>query len=692
MPVRDPRERPALVLFGLLLLIHLAVALVGWGSTGLPHNGFRETQTAISAHFIQQDRDFSLAYPTPVLGPPWSIPMEFPLYQWTTVLVSDLTGLGLPMAGRVVGVICFYLTLPALAGMMVLAGLVRWQRFVLLAAVVSCPLYLFYARAFLIETMALMFGAWFLWAYVQTGERREPRWLALALAAGVLGVLVKVTTFLFFLLPAAAWTLVWIARDLRGGEGWPQVLRRAAWCAPTVLVPLAVGVLWIRFADGVKAASFAGSFLQSSNLRDFNFGFGRRFEADIWRQHRDIWFTDILPWPLLAGWTGLAVLVGRRWWRELLVLLGCFFAVQVIFPLLYAFHAYYYVANAWTVMLALGLVAVGLLHSRLPRPLAWVVVAGLLLGQAGYAVAHYWSSLTEKKPYNHELVTALRAATAPDDVLIVAGDDWSSVIPYNAARRSLMLRTGVEDDPAYLDRAFSELKDYHVGALVVKGNQRFNAALIARVRDQLKIDAVTAFSWFDTDVYLAQDRRSEFVRDLLQGFELPEIDVKQWQHGLLGREVPFSAVPPRYEWVFAGINPLPEAYVTDAPLARYEQEGRSYFDAQPPKRLVFGLPAGAHTFQAEIGILPGAYEDSIPHGDRTDGIQVIVTEERDGIAPRVLFTQDINPRDRYDQRGLLKLKQAFTLEADSKVVVTITPGPRNNAARDWTIMGPLSFR
>ena len=38
---------------------------------------------------------FRLAYETPVLGKPWSIPMEFPLYQWTVVVVSDLTGIAL---------------------------------------------------------------------------------------------------------------------------------------------------------------------------------------------------------------------------------------------------------------------------------------------------------------------------------------------------------------------------------------------------------------------------------------------------------------------------------------------------------------------------------------------------------------------------------------------------------------------
>ena len=73
-------------------------ATLGWKSLNLPGCEFRQTQTAVSAFFIQREHNFSLAYPTPVLGKPWSIPLEFPLYQWTVVVVSD--GLGVALDGK----------------------------------------------------------------------------------------------------------------------------------------------------------------------------------------------------------------------------------------------------------------------------------------------------------------------------------------------------------------------------------------------------------------------------------------------------------------------------------------------------------------------------------------------------------------------------------------------------------------
>ena len=156
-PPSSRETRFALALFVACLVFHFWGVGVGWESKNLPGFEFRQTQTAISALFIKQENNFSLAYPTPVLGKPWSIPMEFPLYQWTVVVVGKLTGLGLTKAGRAVSIACFYLMLPA-----IFLLLARWRvppgrRWLVLAVVVTCPLYIFYGRAFLIETMALMF-------------------------------------------------------------------------------------------------------------------------------------------------------------------------------------------------------------------------------------------------------------------------------------------------------------------------------------------------------------------------------------------------------------------------------------------------------------------------------------------------------------------------------------------------------
>src|SRR5688572_368259 len=66
----------------------------GWELPLTDHWRFRETQTALSARSILE-QGFSLAYETPVLGAPWSIPFEFPTYQAITALVVKTAGLPL---------------------------------------------------------------------------------------------------------------------------------------------------------------------------------------------------------------------------------------------------------------------------------------------------------------------------------------------------------------------------------------------------------------------------------------------------------------------------------------------------------------------------------------------------------------------------------------------------------------------
>src|SRR5262249_20433758 len=82
------------IFFGLCALYSLDTLTIGWNNPITDYHAFRQTQTAISAYYMV-GRPPSLAYETPVLGPPWSIPFEFPLYQW--VVAGLVTVLKTPL-------------------------------------------------------------------------------------------------------------------------------------------------------------------------------------------------------------------------------------------------------------------------------------------------------------------------------------------------------------------------------------------------------------------------------------------------------------------------------------------------------------------------------------------------------------------------------------------------------------------
>src|SRR5215468_4517134 len=84
----------ALALVLAALLAHAVYYLaVGFDRPIYEQHGFRQTQTALSAYWILHGGPW-LAYETPVLGAPWSLPFEFPTYQ---LVVAALARLGVPL-------------------------------------------------------------------------------------------------------------------------------------------------------------------------------------------------------------------------------------------------------------------------------------------------------------------------------------------------------------------------------------------------------------------------------------------------------------------------------------------------------------------------------------------------------------------------------------------------------------------
>ena len=182
------------ILFWVLLTHSAAILAVRWNQPLVGEHGFRQTQTAISVFWLLRGSPW-LNYWTPVLGPPWSIPFEFPLFQWIVALLARM-GVGLDPAGRCVSWAFGVLALLPLSRISTYFDIDPW---IVGCLYLASPLYLFWGSAFLIDTCALFFAASFL-AY-GLGDK----WI-LCLLSGVLTALVKLPT----LAPFAAVLLFWL--------------------------------------------------------------------------------------------------------------------------------------------------------------------------------------------------------------------------------------------------------------------------------------------------------------------------------------------------------------------------------------------------------------------------------------------------------------------------------------------------
>ncbi len=689
--------RPAFWVLTAALLFNFWAATVGWNNLNLPGVEFRQAQTAISAHFIQQENNFSLAYPTPVLGKPWSIPMEFPLYQWTVVVVSNATGVPLTQSGRLVGLLCFYLTLPAV---FLLLG--HWEpsaerRHLILGLILCSPVYIFYSRAFLIETMALMLSVWFLLCYVRWVLKGKWGWLVAANLLGVGAALVKITTFGLYLAPAAGWTLLlgWRTRPTAANSSWVQLGRIFVLGAAATVLPLVAALWWIHYADGIKQLNPLSQFLVSANMTEWHFGTNQtRFAARVWQGHWTIISQGVIWLPLLIAGGVLVLLAVRQRWGVIALCLGCFMGIQVLFPELYAWHEYYYVANALFLLVALGIGMVALLDSRLPHWAGWVVVAGIYAGQIYHFASHYYPEQSRIFQGGSGMTQALNELTERDDVLLIAGEDWNAMIPYYAKRRALMIRDDVGQNEAHLRAGFAALKGEMVGALITRQALSADALLLRLAVEYFGLDPQPVLTWHEHFIYFP-DQRLDRVYEFLQTAEFNDV---QWAPGggpsgnrLAGAWYETKALRRYQLFPFRQMQPQPVRFYSSFGLGLDQSEGQIRFGAHPLTQLCFAVPAGARHLQTEIGISPGAYEN-VSADDATDGVDLKISLVQPDAAEKLLYSRNLNPRDNPADRAILPVSLDFIMPAGAELKISVEAGPSGNNRRDWAFLGKLTIK
>ena len=403
---------------------------------------WRQTQTAWTAR-IFHEQGVDLFHPeVPVHGPPWQFGFEFPLFQALGALLMDL-GIPPDVAMRTLGLATFLLT-----GWLIyrlttrlaspVAGLVA------LAAFLFSPFGLLWGRTSLIEYLATTAALAFLLAGMHWLEQRRWMDLVIALVAGVLAMLVKITTGAFYLLPMLAYQRARGPIALRDWTTWVLIA-----------VPSLTALLWFRHIDALKAATPSTMYLTNAQLIDFNFGTaGMRIDPDV-----------LLPVAsaLLVGLTGAglplwlpaAVAFVRRLPQQRL-LMALMVSVLVGAPLvltpLYSTQNYYPAAVSPVAALLVGLGAAWAWERRWDTRGLLVLVGGTALWALTLILTReYWTqSYRPVVDRDGSLAAAafIRERTAPGDWVVVNGRRWDPTILYYAERRGYMLDSerGAVDD------------------------------------------------------------------------------------------------------------------------------------------------------------------------------------------------------------------------------------------------------
>lgn len=465
----------AVILFVVAVLHAIWAVSIGWfDEIGGPHD-FRQTQTAINCYYMLRGDMWKLAYDTPVYGPPWPMPMEFPLYQWLVVGVVRAFGMPLAQAGRFVSVAMFFVTLVPLYFLLGALRVARPQRLLMMSLLLVSPFYIFWSRTFMIETTALFFSVAFLAFAVLYSRTRRRSFVVLASICGVLAALVKITTFVVFIVPAVYFLGADLLRWPLRLPPWADLRRRMLVGILLVGLALAAGVAWTRYADAAKNENAFGRYNSSFHLQKWIYGtVDQRLTVDTWRTivgRAPTLLTHDKTFWIAAGL--IALVLTRRRRKEAAACLFLYILSPLLFTNLHWVHDYYMCANGIFLLGFIGFAIAALAES------SGGVRAGFAAAGVAMVLGHleFRSSYAKIQRENHHAAAAMVkgfvAHTDPDSVIIYLGMHMSPVWPYYSERRALMIPEWHFMTDADVQLALSRLKGYKIGAVLATSNSHY---------------------------------------------------------------------------------------------------------------------------------------------------------------------------------------------------------------------------
>lgn len=423
---------------------------------------WRATQTLLTTFWFKQEGISFFHYQTPLFGPPWQVPFEFPLYQAICSVVSNIFSISIITASHLTSLLIFYIS-------SVFLFLICYEYFqrlftacVIFAVYLWLPFNFVYSNEILIDYLALGFALGFIYLAMKWFSRPTHLWVAgLATLFLIFGALVKITTmpvvvfpFLFLCIRGVAdrgfkWGLFLQPKNL-----WGFIKTYRSFITTVilmVLIPLLSALLWTYHTDSIKLANPLTVWLSSKNLADWNYG---TLEQKLnlknwWDWIKNIYFYFFLG--VLIIFPILSLYKARKapnHGKDIIfsALFGSFLTIFIFFNLYQ--HRYYYIAISAFISILIGYGldwTIMFFKRKVKTPhfyIFMIILAGIIV-YPGYLHGIVFRSNFEfdhayvEHIYNN-IARQAQAITPMDGYVISIQKDWESS-PALAAERKILV-------------------------------------------------------------------------------------------------------------------------------------------------------------------------------------------------------------------------------------------------------------
>lgn len=459
-----------------------------------PH-AFRQTQNALSSYYFAKELLPIWVNKMPVLGPPWNVPTELPLFQYLSARLHLLSDLPLDLAGRVVSIFFMISMLFPLAIIARICAEKRNAAWLAVAVTVSSPLYLFWAPSYMMETTALFLSLMMVCIslLLVTSLMRSGLFVnkslhaflfLIACSIGVVGAMQKGTTWAS---AAGVLLLLVIYFGVKFRCGRIRFLVAFTLVMIVISSSLICAKTWLNYGDSVKKLNPIAKemvVVGSAHHNKWNYGtleqkLSLQTWIIIWNHIKD---QIAVPLPVL-NWSFLlfiivlgAVCAPSSVWLTSIFIAG-FLSGPLIFTNLYMEHSYYWCANAVWLLLAIVVSLVSIDHFILNKLnfgytslilCIVIVVSGFLTWQSRFLPI--WRQIPTYTELNQAWIQPVQRMVPESRSLFILWPNWNPMMHYYAERKGLAfpLSDGLQIPGPQFDASLDLMDfDEKVGAILI---------------------------------------------------------------------------------------------------------------------------------------------------------------------------------------------------------------------------------